>query len=189
VRVLKVEGVRLLASALERLSIAALVLDDFGRVVAMTQPAEEIVRAGKFLHLRNGSIEPVLAGEERRLEHAARSCVGSIREEGRAVVLRLRGLQGDAITVRACPLPRKNDVVFGAAALMIFEAREPAALTGFGLTAAEIEIACAVLAGQPVRDIARARNAAYETVRSQIKSIYSKAGAHSRAEFTARCGN
>jgi DNA-binding NarL/FixJ family response regulator len=43
------------------------------------------------------------------------------------------------------------------------------------------------MAGEPVRDIAQNRNATYETVRSQIKSIYSKAGVRSRAEFTARC--
>jgi DNA-binding CsgD family transcriptional regulator len=60
------------------------------------------------------------------------------------------------------------------------------ALAGCGLTSAEIEIAGAMLSGGHVRDIAERRSATYETVRSQIKSIYSKAGVRSRAEFSAR---
>ena len=109
-----------------------------------------------------------------------------MREKGKTAVLRLRGLQGGAITVRVWPLPHQNDLAFGAAALLVFETHEPPALADFGFTAAEIEIASAVLSGRRVRDIARCRGATYETVRSQIKSIYSKAGVRSRAEFTAR---
>jgi DNA-binding CsgD family transcriptional regulator len=184
---MKTEGTKLLTGALDGLSIAAIVLDGFGRVVAVTTAAQAIITAGKFLRLKRGRIEVIWAHEESRLERMVRGCVGSMREKGRSAVLRLRNSQGAAITVRAWPLPHQNDLAFGPAALLILEPQGSPGLTDFGLTAAEIEIAGAVMAGVPVRDIAQRRCAKYETVRSQIKSIYSKAGVRSRAEFTARC--
>jgi DNA-binding CsgD family transcriptional regulator len=185
-RTIKAEGTRLLAGALDGLSIAAVVLDGFGRVVALTEAAQEIVRSGRYLHLRSGRIEVACAQEEDALERAVRSCIGSLLEKGRTAVLRLHGVPAGAITVRTWPLPHQNDLAFGAAALLVLELHESTALVGCGFTAAEIEIAGAVLSGQRVRDIAQRRSAAYETVRSQIKSIYSKAGVRSRAEFAAR---
>jgi DNA-binding CsgD family transcriptional regulator len=187
VRAIKVEGTRLLTGALDGLSIAAIVLDGFGRVVALTGPAQKIVRTGRFLHLRAGRVEAVRTEEKGGLERAAWSCIGGIRERGRTAVLQLHGVPGGAITVRAWPLPHRNDLAFGAAALLVLEPHESPALAACGFTAAEFEIAGAVAAGEPIRDIARRRKATYETVRSQIKSIYSKAGVRSRAEFTARC--
>ena len=186
-RAIKTDGTKLLTGSLEGLSIAALVLDGFGRVVAMTEAAQTIVRAGKYLRLKHGRIEAVRPDEDAPLACAARRCVGSVREKGRMATLRLQGSRGSTITVRAWPLPRQNDLAFGAAALLILEPDGWPGLIDLGLTAAEIEVAGAVMAGEPVRDIAQNRSATYETVRSQIKSIYSKAGVRSRAEFTARC--
>lgn len=186
-RAIKVEGTRILTGALDGLAVSALVLDGFGRVIAMTESAQTIVRAGKFLRLKKGRIEAVRPEDESRLTCAALRSVDSAREKGRIATLRLQGSRGSAITIRAWPLPRQNDLAFGAAALIILEPDGSPGLLDLGLTAAEIEIAGAVMAGEPLRDIAQTRKASYETVRSQIKSIYSKAGVRSRAEFTARC--
>lgn len=185
-RTTKAEGTRLLTGALGGLSIAALVLDGFGRVVAMTEPARQIVRAGRFLHVRSGRIEAVRLNEENSVERMARACVGSVRQKGRTAELRVQGMPDGAITLRAWPLPRENDLAFGAAALLVLEPDESPTLAGCGFTTAEVEIAGAMLSGRRVRDIAQRRSATYETVRSQIKSIYSKAGVRSRAEFAAR---
>ena len=104
----------------------------------------------------------------------------------------MRGLRGQTARVRVAPLPRENDIGFGAAAMIVIENTgnlgfaEPAAgLERFGFTRAESEIAGGVHAGKSVRDIARERKVAYETVRAQVKSVYSKADVHSRAEFMA----
>jgi DNA-binding CsgD family transcriptional regulator len=184
---IKTDGAKLLTGTLDGLAIAALVLDGFGRVVAMTEAAQKIMRGGKYFRLKNGRIEAVRPDEESPLAYAAWCCVGSVRQKGRMATLRLQGSRASAITVRAWPLPRQNDLAFGAAALLILEPDGSPGLLDLGLTAAEIEVAGAVMAGEPVRDIALNRCATYETVRSQIKSIYSKAGVRSRAEFTARC--
>jgi DNA-binding CsgD family transcriptional regulator len=185
-RSVKTEGTKLLTGALDGLSIAAVVLDGFGRVVAITQAAQEIVREGRFLHLRSGRVAAVRVGEEGGLDRVVRSCVGGLRNRGRTAVLRLRGVPDGTITLRAWPLPHQNDLAFGAAALLVLESHEAPLLAGCGFTAAEIEIAAAILSGQRVRNIAQRRSATYETVRSQIKSIYSKSGVRSRAEFAAR---
>lgn len=188
-RTLKNEGTRLLAGALETLSIAALILDGLGRVVAMSEAAENILRAGEFLQLKSGTLTAQCDDSEAALASAVHCSIGSVEEGGRAAIARVRGLKGGVASLRAHPLPRENDIAFGAAAVVVVEnasddgIARSGGLEGFGLTKTEFEIATAVLRGRRVRTIARDRKVAYETVRSQIKSIYSKAGVHNRAEF------
>ena len=176
----------------ETLSIPAIVVDRFGQIVAMTPAAETIVRGGSLFRISGGRLDSVLARESSAFEREMRASIGTILEPGRISEIRLRDQRGGAARVRMSPLPCENDIGFGAAAMIVVENRVededvlPSAFQRFGFTPAETEIARAVVAGEPVRNIARARDAAYETVRAQIKSIYSKAGVRNRAEFTAR---
>ena len=191
-RTLKNEGARVLAGALDTLSIAALFLDGLGRVVAMSEAAENILRTGEFLQLKSGTLKARCDDAEAALASAVQCSVGSFEDGGGAATAKLRGLKGGVVTLRAHPLPRENVIAFGAAAVVVVENAsddgivQSGGLEGFGLTKTEIEIATAVLRGRRVRTIARDRKVAYETVRSQIKSIYSKAGVHSRAEFMSQ---
>lgn len=54
------------------------------------------------------------------------------------------------------------------------------------LTAAEREIARAVIDGMTSAEIARSRSRSIATVNKQIESVYRKLGVHSRAELCAR---
>jgi DNA-binding CsgD family transcriptional regulator len=191
-RALKEQGAQLLEGALETLSIPAIVVDRFGQIVAMTPAAETIVRGGSLFRISGGRLDSALERESPAFEREMRASIGTILEAGRISEIRLRDQRGGAARVRMSPLPCENDIGFGAAAMIVVENRVededvlPSAIRRFGFTPAETEIARAVLAGKPVRNIARARDAAYETVRAQIKSIYSKAGVRNRAEFMAR---
>lgn len=76
----------------------------------------------------------------------------------------------------------------GAVALLIVdpdrEARPDARAleAGLGLTRAEAEIGIFLVAGRRPPEIARLRGVSVQTVRSQLKTIYAKVGATSRAD-------
>ena len=55
------------------------------------------------------------------------------------------------------------------------------------LTAAEREVARAVLDGRSAGEIARQRGTSVRTVANQVQSIYQKLGVGSRVELAARC--
>ena len=55
-----------------------------------------------------------------------------------------------------------------------------------GLTAAEQEIALAILAGQSRRDVARARGTSIRTVSNLLAHVFRKLGVRSRIELAAR---
>lgn len=55
-----------------------------------------------------------------------------------------------------------------------------------GLTARESEVAAALLGGQPNRLIARGLRISEQTLQTQVRSVFAKAGVHSRSELTAR---
>ncbi len=189
---LKDEGARLLAGALNGLSIAAVIVDGFGRVVSTTEAAEEIVRSGILLRLNQGWLAAALPAESAKLEAALHASIGGPAQARCAACdIELRGSGGQMLCLRLSPLPRDNDIGFGAAAMVVVEPREPRRDTRpldwqrFGLTDAEAKIANSLFDGQPVESIARRRHVSLGTVRSQIKSVYSKAGVHSRIELMA----
>jgi DNA-binding CsgD family transcriptional regulator len=55
-----------------------------------------------------------------------------------------------------------------------------------GLTAAEQEIALAILAGQSRREVARARGTSIRTVSNLLSQVFRKLGVRSRIELAAR---
>ena len=58
-----------------------------------------------------------------------------------------------------------------------------------GLSAAEREVARAVVEGQSNKEIAVTRSTSPYTVANQLRSIYAKLGVSNRLELIARCGS
>ena len=56
----------------------------------------------------------------------------------------------------------------------------------FSLTRAESEISLALLAGKSLREISGMRGVSIHTVRNQLKSAMSKAGANRQADYVLR---
>lgn len=188
---LKSEGTRLLAGALDGLSLAAVVLDGFGRIVAMTPAAEKILCRGTLLRANSGGIAAAAAQESATLDAAVQGSLGNLWDAGIASAFPMRGRNGSSAHIRVSPLPRDNDIGFGAAAMIVIDkAGDPDCAPHtrpecFGLTPAETEVARAIISGRRATHIARERCVSIQTVRAQIKSIYAKAGLHSRAELMA----
>jgi DNA-binding CsgD family transcriptional regulator len=210
-RALKQEGTRVLAGAFDSLDIAAAVLDGFGSCASLSPAAEAVVRDGRLFRLRMGNLELVggavgkaecpLAGGPIRLDAALQPCVGCVTRSGvsgrggarQSCAIRISRPQGGAVELRLSPLPRtETDLGFGAAAIIVIEQNadrtraELAAEIAATLTPAERRVALDMLNGQRPAEIAAHRRVTVETVRSQLKRIYAKAGVAGAIEFVAK---
>lgn len=180
------------AAALFDAQTAAITLDSAGDVVSVNQVAEVT------LNLKDG-----LRLEGRRLVASSASDNNALREEishvlsvsplarpetGQPLLLRRpSGLAPYCIQVN--PLHRKNRFAQEVALLTLTEAPPRLQLTHlkteFGLTTAETEVVTMLRSGLGPDQIADRRRTSIQTVRSQIKSIYSKTGARSQLELMA----
>jgi len=79
---------------------------------------------------------------------------------------------------------RRSDAALAAASGALAEVIQ-ARFAGWGLTAAEADVALFALKGCDVGEIARLRNAARGTVRAQLARAYAKAGVGSRAALVS----
>lgn len=192
-RSLKNEEAQIAKGALDVVSVAAVILDGFGRVAAVSKAAEEILRECKTVRVRDGRLEGV-NGAFAQVEAAVRACFGGC---GAAhLTLPDHAGEGGALTLRVAPFRREADEAgFGAVAIVVLERAAQSAVQSAShglraelaavLTPAEREVAAALLGGARPIEIAQRRAVSVETVRSQIKHIYQKAGVSGYMEFVA----
>ncbi len=191
------DGAALLAGAFGAMSVAAFVCDVFGRVIAKSEKAELLARSGNLLRLHSSAVQArnatATAALERAILFAARHQPGTAPDPHACVPLTdPRGQV--AATAQAIPLPRDRcDIGLGAAALLIVNERprnDPLLLASrFGFTKAESEVAGLLLQRMRIGELAERRQVSLETVRSQSKAIYSKAGVAGQRELVKRFGN
>lgn len=99
-----------------------------------------------------------------------------------AVVLVAGVVLGALEMRRAIERAERDEAALAAASGALGELIE-VAFEGWGLTAAESEVALLTLKGFDVAEIARLRGAAAGTVRAQLTRVYAKAGVSSRSQF------
>lgn len=167
------------------LAFAAIVIDRVGRIVAMTAAADYIARTGEFIATRQGRIEGITANDTIAINNAIRTFMETGYHTGHSQTFLLAGTKGNIANVQIAPLLRSQRSLDGAVAIMGIEPLETSARALSRLTAAETEVAIALLAGWRATEIACERNVSVETVRSQIKSIYAKFDVKGHVEFIA----
>lgn len=186
----KSEGARLLRGALDALSVAAFAFNSFGQVVSFSENAERLLREAKLVKLNCGRLACMSAKDTEKLNHALTNCSSESGLPPSPTSVDVSGRDGSLARLRFSQLPRaRNDIGFGAVALAVVE--EVARPTSphrvaLGLTAAEREVSLALLKGERPAQIARHRGVSINTVRSQVKSIYAKAGVAGYVEFLAK---
>lgn len=191
------QGAALVGGALEAMGVAAFVCDGAGRVQALTPAAEAAVRRG-VLRLRGRRLGAVREDEGRQLEAAVQRAVRGLGPQGQplfdTVVLRDPAFAGGVEVVDVIGLPARP-FAFGfqprALAVVRGVRREAGQLVhvlrlAFGLTPAEAEIALRLGDGESREEIAEARGASIETVRSQVKSLFAKLGVRRAGELAAK---
>ncbi|WP_044560353.1 helix-turn-helix transcriptional regulator [Azospirillum sp. B4] len=193
------QAATLMSAALEAVDLAAFVCEAGGRVGAMTAAAEALLSGGP-LRLTNGRLSATLAVEARELEEAMAAAMAGRDMPDRPLLRTVAlGRAGAAAGVRLADviaLPRRDHAFgFQPAALVVIRGADrdtPAfarMLTQvFGLTPAEADIAIALAEGQTRDIIAERRGATVETVRGQIKSVFSKLDVRRELQLAARLG-
>lgn len=181
---------RTLAATFDALGLAAIALDRAGRVVAISAAADELLRTSRVLRLDRGRLTAAAPVAARDLDRAVALCTLDIDPGLTSTALVLRAGDGTRTMLRVTRLPHER-VDLGAAARSIVvieavcDARPPLAFSSRP-TVTEREIGRALLDGMRPADIAQRRGVSIHTVRSQIKTLFAKAGANGFIEFAAK---
>ncbi len=165
------------------LSFAALVIDRNGSVVATTAAADDILKTGEFIVLRNGRLEGVASYDTQKIDDAFAKFLAGRCSTAQTFVL--TGTRGNIASFHISPLRAAEDILGNAVAIIGIEPLNASARALDQLTGAETEVAVALLSGARALEIASQRNVSIETVRSQIKSIYSKFEVRGHVELIA----
>ena len=192
-----------MTAALDRMPLAAILADRFGRAVWLNRPGEELVRHADGLRLRDGRIEATVnngtSAELRRLilgaaagdDPALAAETGGLLQLPRPWPLR-------PLTVMVTPLAVPGRLA--AAALDLDLARPTALLLvsdperavqlptdhlarTFGLTGAEAKLAAALATGTSLTDYAGTARITIGTARWYLKQALAKTGAHRQSEL------
>jgi len=209
-RSLKADGARLLAGALDVLSMSAIVLDGFGRCAHISHHAETIVTGDHLLTVRMGRLRRrsfsqataycQRAGRMISIDPDLQPCidcvVGSMASGGPQSCncsIAIKGASGDSVYLRISSIPRdRHEISFSAAAIVVIdspgEPRSAELLTDVAttLTKAEREVALELLNGRRPAEIAVRRDVSVDTIRSQVKRIYAKLDVSGLVEFMAK---
>lgn len=182
-------GHELLSGALEALPAPCLLIDGFGHVGAVTEAAERMIRTSSLLTVADQRVCIIDPRFSRRFDLALRSVLGIERRPHVRLAIGQGAMPELILDLFRLP-DREWSLPFAPRALLMM--RDPRTIrrgaatelmSAFGLTCAEAEIAIALCSGSSRDDIAERRGVSLETLRSQLRSIYSKVGCSRETEL------
>ena len=165
---------------------AVFMIDEAGKVAAMTSAAEHMIRDRDLLSLKKGRIEGTTKSETLKLHAAITAHLHPDVIPSHSKPFTLRGAHGSFATVRVTTLHGGHCKCGKLRVGLLFVEQHVASSQSLDrLTAKEAEVAAALLTGARAPDIARERKVSKETVKSQIKAVYRKFGVKSQVAFIA----
>lgn len=189
-------------AVLDTLSAAVMLLDAAARTVHSNAAAtEELRRADPFKLGPSGEIRVRGAS---RAQAAVRTAIGAAVDPARSVkerlptVVQVSRRNGEMLAVEALPLPHGNRGRQGtltgqrlaACALVVHGVASRIPTVGlqllrhvYGLTPAEVKVACAIAEGQTINSYAERNGISRNTVASQLKSAFNKTGLKRQSEL------
>ena len=177
----------LLAQILDEVREGVMLVGQQGRLVLANRAARRLLAGGGPIDLRSGRVRCRDQASDRLLHRAIEQACAGEGEHREAVVLSQAGGIPLIVTVSCTRAPGHA----GQALLLAFDpypdgdGLTASLRTCFGLTPSEAEVAGAVAEGRAVTDIARRRQVAVGTIRSQLKRIAAKLGCTRQSQIAA----
>jgi DNA-binding CsgD family transcriptional regulator len=181
-------------SVLDRLLVGLVILDENGRVVVANSTARASCDASGALRLE-GRLRAVQVPKDDQLQgliqRTGMTAIARDQSDGGQIVVEKRDRSGslllEVMPLRDDGLPDRDNIK-GTAVFIIdsaapFKISSAALAKIFLLTPTEEAIADSLLNGAGLRQIAEERGNSVETVRSHLKSIFSKTGSSSQLEL------
>ncbi len=187
-----------ISALVDRLVAPVLLVDRTGLLRYTNSSGQEALRRADFLVLRTGRVQPRSVKQERHftdvlaaalsddVSTAATELSSSIRlldGEGHAAVLIVQALRGQA---NLSGMPQAHAVLF-----LIRADEKPSVNTTrlqmvFGLTPAETRLAEHLVSGKDLRQIGEELKVSRETLKSQLRSLFTKTDTRRQGELIAR---
>jgi len=186
-------------SALDKLKIGVLLLDERGKPGFINQKAEQLMSSGCGLSVSREALSLTDAFELARLEqliaNAAMASTGFICKAGGS--MRINFLAGTSLSIQVIPLPRESERPWGLAlpggCVAVFispsgttHLHVDSLTTLYGLTLAEAKLASLLADGRSLEQAALTLGISIQTVRSQLKAVFAKTQVNRQAELVAR---
>ena len=180
----------LLANAFEGLSATAIICDLKLRLLSITESAQTLFLSNNFISIEGGKISSPISLGKKKIEGALARLIAGHSEV--TVVLRA-GVEGEnSVVLDFHLLPAMENSLFQAPRVIITSRKfaKPFGLQLlneiYSLTEAEAEIARDLVSGKSRQEIADKRDVSIETIRSQIKNIFSKTDVSREIELVSK---
>ena len=181
-------------SVLDHLLVGLIIVDRFQHVVVANVTAKEACETSGVLEItRSGQIVAALADQNRAFQQLVAAAVNTsaarethaggqlaLTHGPHALLAEVMPLKDDGLTDR--------EGICGAVIFLIDPNVSKAVSTDgiarvFGLTASEAAVAESLANGHKVAEIAEQRNTSADTIRKQLKAVFSKTGSNSQLEL------
>jgi DNA-binding CsgD family transcriptional regulator len=188
-RAIEHQGSHLLAGTFEAMASACVIFDGRARVRAMSSAAERYVGPSKILMLNDGQLDARDAALSRALYKAIHAATGAANTRYARLVGRDAAKQAVAVEIFGLP-PRPWSTLYAPRAIAVIRSvgempndASDRLISAFGFTRAEAAVAVLLCQGLSRDQITARRGVRPETLRSQLRAIYSKAACNREAEF------
>jgi DNA-binding CsgD family transcriptional regulator len=181
---------------LDRLPLGVVFLDDKGVLIAASAYAEQILREGHGLRIRQSRLQAEFPEDARRLEDGLLRSGrrGGIALPGTTLALRRRPPKSplNVVIVPVVSSPVLTISPQPAAMLVVTDpdrtpkARAEIIREALHLTEAESRLAAVLFTGATLREAAELLGKSFHTCKTQLKSIYAKTGCSSHIELTKK---
>ncbi len=176
--------------ALDRIDTAAFLLVADGRILFSNKLGEQLLTIGRGIRSQNGHLVATTVADSMQLERLLREAHGvSIDMRSRQGVMAIQCAGGRSLHLLVAPLRHTLAGLQNPAAVVFVRdsARKLEATATlralYGLTPTEAQVAQALVNGMTLGEIAAARRASVQTVRTQLKGIFGKTGTTRQAEL------
>jgi len=190
-------GQNFLAGGLDVLAMPTLLFNEYNLVVHHNRSAATLLAQGDTLHIDNGHLQTPDPALTRKLSLEIGNAVRASRGDGgdggelQSVVLLPRSGRMPLMLMIAPLQLTDNPPGQGAALLFAFDPETTPSITVdrvrglFLLSEAEAELAVALCGGKTLDEVASERGTSINTIKSQLKNIFSKTGTKRQTELVS----